>query len=260
MVADLKVPPSERDFQAFRLIKVEQRTTRAVAELLGISQTRVCQIVQRVLEFLIETAPTADDEARRAQAMYVAKEVAADRFDFLFRVAMQSWEDSKGYVTTSRSVGRDSRSVSTTRRNYGDVQYLSAAVRINVMAAKMTASRLPPWQAVTSENEVRPEKRHKSAAVVNEPAVNHPVEDCSTRTSQQPAEAPCEIIAELVSRENGTVSRAERFAFRQHRESEMRTVQEEQSEAATSAAIPLNRHQRRARQALLAKKLAGRKK
>ncbi|QDU27720.1 hypothetical protein ETAA8_28100 [Anatilimnocola aggregata] len=66
MVADLKVPPSERDFQAFRLIKVEQRTTRAVAELLGILQTRVCQIVQRVLEFLIETAPTADDEARRA--------------------------------------------------------------------------------------------------------------------------------------------------------------------------------------------------
>ncbi|WP_145088826.1 hypothetical protein [Anatilimnocola aggregata] len=159
-------------------------------------------------------------------------------------------------MTTSRSVGRDSRSVSTTRRNYGDVQYLSAAVRINVMAAKMTASRLPPWQAVTSESEVRPEKRRKSAAVANEPAVNHPVEDCSTRVSEQQADAPCEIIAELVSRENGTVSRAERFAFRQHRESEMRTVQEEQSDpgpAATSAAIPLNRHQRRARQRLLAK-------
>ncbi len=61
-----RLPPGPRDWHAYRLVKVEQRTTREAAAELKISQTRVCQLIARVVEYLAEVAPGAERSTTRA--------------------------------------------------------------------------------------------------------------------------------------------------------------------------------------------------
>lgn len=62
------LPSPPRDWQAYRLVKVQLLSTRAAAEQLGISQTRVCQLLERVEEYLFEIAPGEETPAARAPA------------------------------------------------------------------------------------------------------------------------------------------------------------------------------------------------
>ncbi|QDU29994.1 Sigma-70, region 4 [Anatilimnocola aggregata] len=272
MVAELHAPPSERDFQVFRLIKVEQRTTREVAEIVGISQTRVCQIVQRVLDFLVATAPADDDEKQRAQRLYVARELAAERFDFLFKAALDSFEESKGEETITRTVNSQFRAgleTSTTRSSCGDVRYLAQAARINVMAAKLAASRLPPWNLAVDES-IADANEHDTSPAPR----NHPLEDCSTEATESPRMAEKKSGQQAVSRGKRYLSRRELIEFFRGIEGRTVPVQEEaegfspreelEQVLATSAPLPdqqpaatgkpLTAKQRRARAKFLQRK------
>ena len=57
MSVSLKLPPSGRDFLVYQRIVVDSASTRTVAEEVRISQTRVRQIVLRVMQWLVETLP-----------------------------------------------------------------------------------------------------------------------------------------------------------------------------------------------------------
>ena len=67
MATNERLPPSGRDFEVYQLITVERKATRDVAKEAGISQTRVCQIVQRVGEFLVEVMPPGTEGDKERQ-------------------------------------------------------------------------------------------------------------------------------------------------------------------------------------------------
>src|SRR5690349_1373993 len=101
MVTQTELPPAARDFEAYRLVKVERQSTRAVAKLLHLSQTRVCQVVSRVAEYLVETTQP-DDDTRREQQLAVARQVAAEQIDFCIKRLHRSYDESCGEMKVVR--------------------------------------------------------------------------------------------------------------------------------------------------------------
>src|SRR5262245_53046759 len=85
------LPPAARDFDAYRLVKVEKRSTRETAKLLRISQTRVCQVISRVGEYLVEVTEPESEE-RRAKQLAVAVQVAAAEIEYCKVRAQRSFD------------------------------------------------------------------------------------------------------------------------------------------------------------------------
>lgn len=136
------IPPGERDLEIYRLVKVEQKSTRMVAEIVGISQTRVCQIVGRVGNFLIETAPAGEKDPQLQKQVNFARQLAGERIDYLIRQATHSFQNSKGMKATIRQVevaGQSPATVTTKRESQGDVKYLLAIARLAVIGSKLPA-------------------------------------------------------------------------------------------------------------------------
>jgi hypothetical protein len=103
------LPPSERDFEIYQMVVGEGQSTRAAAREVGLSQTRIVQICDRVAEWIgSEVPPTA--KLTPAQRLVVAVDIAERRFDFLYSESMEGWRERKGQP--------------------GDVRYLSQAMRI----------------------------------------------------------------------------------------------------------------------------------
>src|SRR5262245_47625734 len=82
MTAFRRLPPSDRDFQIYEAIHVRSETTRSVAERSRISQTRVRQIVKRVVEWLSEILPPEADIAKETEAN-LARRIASDQVQHL---------------------------------------------------------------------------------------------------------------------------------------------------------------------------------
>src|SRR6478609_2277731 len=93
MSTSLPLPPSARDFLAYSRIVVDAASTRTVAEELKISQTRVRQVVKRVLDWLHETLP-AHSEADDAARLNLAQHIAADRLQNFYGIASRSWQQT----------------------------------------------------------------------------------------------------------------------------------------------------------------------
>src|SRR5688572_17483231 len=114
------LPPSARDFEVYRLVKVERYSTRAVAKLLHLSQTRVCQVIARVAEYLVDTTQP-EDEARREQQLAVARQVASEQIDYCMKRALHSFESSCCEFKVDREIkdpsGRVTRT-STKRQSF----------------------------------------------------------------------------------------------------------------------------------------------
>ena len=64
MSATFKLPPTERDFEIYEAVHIAHRSTYSQAEKHQISQTRVRQIVRRVVEWLGEVLPPQADVAK----------------------------------------------------------------------------------------------------------------------------------------------------------------------------------------------------
>ena len=132
----VSLPPSWRDFEAYRLVKIEQISTREAAKTLGISQTRICQVIERVAAFLVQMAPTTIAAEERPRMLYLAEQLAAERIDHLHSQAMASWQESKRPVTTIREVATavNRNAITTTRSSCGDTRYLMVACRLSERA------------------------------------------------------------------------------------------------------------------------------
>jgi len=86
-----KLPPTGRDFIVYQRVVVDGASTRMVAEEAGVSQTRVRQIVIRVMQWLVETLP-ADTELSEAAQLRLAQHIAADRLERFYVEANRYWQ------------------------------------------------------------------------------------------------------------------------------------------------------------------------
>jgi hypothetical protein len=181
--------PSERDWALYQAVRVEQWPTRAVAEGYGISQTRVCQIVQRTAAFIAQavTVPSKEDEAQQLAA---GKQLAADRIDYLYGQAVTCFRHSQG----------KENSCSTGRRSYGDMRYLHAAARLALIASTLPLPRHAWPGELAEEPASEPQPQPKSATRGKQPA-----KTCSAPPVEQPAEpasaasAPTATAAAMLS-------------------------------------------------------------
>ncbi|QDU26788.1 hypothetical protein ETAA8_18710 [Anatilimnocola aggregata] len=104
MIAEAKVPPSGRDFEIYRLAKIEMHTTRLIAKALSLSQTRICQVIARGYRVSAGGGPRRRQRRARERQLALARQLAAERFDVLIGEAMTSFRDSKGPQTIIREV------------------------------------------------------------------------------------------------------------------------------------------------------------
>src|SRR5690606_38058367 len=120
------LPPSWRDFQIYRLVKVERCSTRHAARSLQVSQTRVCQILNRVGEYLGEQLLQADTEEGRQRDFLVAPRLAAEKMESFCNQAMLAWPQPQRVSFVLPDDEADDRNPPVTRLP-GDVRYLVAA-------------------------------------------------------------------------------------------------------------------------------------
>src|SRR4051794_8632332 len=93
MSVSLPLHPTTRDLLVYERITVDCASTREVAAALGISQTRVRQIVKKVVHWLAETLPS-DSDLDDAAAIRVAQHIAADRLQRYLVEANQLWKQT----------------------------------------------------------------------------------------------------------------------------------------------------------------------
>src|SRR6266516_2580502 len=90
MSQSLSLPPSQRDFQVYQRVVVEAVSTRQAAGEFSLSQTRIRQLIQRVIQWLTENLPPQSDTTDAAYLRH-AQHVAADRLTFFYSEAMDGW-------------------------------------------------------------------------------------------------------------------------------------------------------------------------
>jgi hypothetical protein len=94
MSATFKLPPAERDFEIYEAVHVAGCSTWSQAEKYGISQTRVRQLIRRVVEWLGQVLPPQAKVAKE-QEMHLARQIAADRFQYQLEQATELWNETK---------------------------------------------------------------------------------------------------------------------------------------------------------------------
>ena len=129
-----QLPPSDRDFRVFEAVVVYRGTTRDVAERFKISQTRVCQILDKVWDWHDQVLPHQKGQTPPEHRQYAAQLLAADRLDSLYAQSMECFRESRGVQMKHRE--SDSGKCTTTTRSCGDPRYLFAAMRIALAHGK----------------------------------------------------------------------------------------------------------------------------
>ena len=189
--------PSERDWEIYRHVKVEEWSTRTTADAFGISQTRICQIVERVAEYVVATARvlTKEEEAQRLAA---SKLLAAERINHLYGEALRCFQRSKCTEKIVRQSHEHGKSgCTTTRENRGDTRYLQAAARLALLGGT-----LPQMPQRVFETEMPPTNEDCS------PAVAEQAETASAAASTPSATAAAMLSCVEKSRSDSTPATA----------------------------------------------------
>jgi len=229
-----QLPPSDRDFAVFEEVVVARGTTREAAAKFSISQTRVCQILDRVWEFSRQTLPGDAPELSSEQMQRAAQLLAAERLDHLYSLAMQAFEASKANQVKRRE-GEWGSETTTTTSSCGDPRWLQAAMRISLAHGKagvpsgiVTHARAMAATVADERDRLVENFDPTPAAVASiQPAGNRtsPVRDCSEKA--QPGEqqvAPRPANQDASPREDKTSKRLSREQ-RRARESFLAPVQ-----------------------------------
>src|SRR5438132_1107790 len=89
-----KLPPADRDFEIYESVHIQHRSTWHMAERHNVSQTRVRQIIRRVVEWLGEVIPPQAKVAKE-QELYLARQIAADRFQHQLEEITELWTETR---------------------------------------------------------------------------------------------------------------------------------------------------------------------
>ena len=135
-----RIPPSDRDFDVFEDLVVGGSTTRATAYEFKISQTRVCQIVARVRQW-IKALLGDTDGLTPEQQLKLAIGIAGDRLDFLYNKAIVGWNSTQGSMEKTQILP-NGNAITTQVECYGEPRYLIAAGRLVLMRSKLHTSGL----------------------------------------------------------------------------------------------------------------------
>jgi hypothetical protein len=128
--------PSDRDWAVYRYVKVEQWSTRITAKQFKISQTRVCQIVERVGKFFVKHSPVLSKEDL-AQRLEASRQLAAEKLDYLYGEAMDCFYRSK-------TAARDSA---------GTARYANLVGRLILMSTKLPPPLLREYETAEDSEE-----------------------------------------------------------------------------------------------------------
>lgn len=131
-------PPTWMDFYVYRLVKIELHSLASTAASLGITGARVCEVVIRVGDYLLASAPGTDDEAERRKQLQVSMQLAAERIEFLHSQAMQAFRRSQQEtIKLGKARGKDGRPEYETHISPGDPKFLMAAAKLALIATKL---------------------------------------------------------------------------------------------------------------------------
>ncbi|MDX1945722.1 MAG: hypothetical protein SFU86_10025, partial [Pirellulaceae bacterium] len=129
-LGNAKMPPTDRDFEIYREVVLGGQSTRHVAGRHGLSQTRVRQLMKRVLEFLMRAVPEKIPEQTKERRLYVAEQLARMHLEHLHHESLAMWEASK------KAAGAG---------GLGKTCYLAAATRIMATLAKVPVHEWPDF-------------------------------------------------------------------------------------------------------------------
>jgi hypothetical protein len=255
--------PSFRDFELYKFVKIERHSTREAAEAFGISQTRVRQILDAIIDYLTECVPF-NENGERTDRLQVAEQLAREQLEYLYGQAMEWWR----------------RSVSDHRSGSGmpKASYLALAARITMCMARVPVHEPPRWgrgqesgakgqESEDREDEpciaatsARDEGVQGSGFRVQEESSQHsPVEECSLSGVSmdigkhgEPLEidatdstpSPYEPVQQLKARAKREFLRPAQATSAALVES----LERVDGEPANTSRRPLNRQERRARQ------------
>jgi hypothetical protein len=229
------MPPSPRDLEVYEFVAVRSKTTREAAAAFGISQTRVRQVLARVVEFLVQVVPADDDEHTQERKLAAAQWAAGMRLDFLYGQAMEMWRRSQE-PTQSSPIG------------LGKVCYLNQAMRVALAAAKVPMRSMPALFAIEEPTErlvANPPVRDCSENVVSRGQASAHVSQPQFATGD--AETTCRTLDEIKAEARRTFLRPAQAAG-----AEPVRLPEGGAADATSLS-PLSRKERRRRERMMAR-------
>ena len=172
-----EMPPGERAFEVYRLIEVVGLSTRAAAQQIGLSQTRVVQLRNSV-ESWVARQPNASAGLTKQQRVQAAEYKAGLRLDHLYSLALEAFRQSQGPEIVSEEGSGGARTI-TTKLSQGNTRYLQMAMRI---AAQQSRIPLTPI-ACDCGDEAELSVRQADPVMVSPPE-----EDCSPASAEQ---SPC---------------------------------------------------------------------
>jgi len=175
-----KLPPSERDFNVYRFVKFECNSTREAAHEFRISQTRVRQVIARVVEFLLDSVPRGPetDDEQLDQRLVVAEQLARAQLEYLYERAIKAFEDTHHEDIHGNLLP-------------GKICYLSIAARITLWMSKVPVQPLPVFRQ--DEEEFDPDEPY-SQPDLSAPAVQQLRQEMLAEIEK--AEAAAEIMSE----------------------------------------------------------------
>lgn len=186
-----RLPPDWLDFEIYRLVKVEQLSTRKTAVSLQLSQTRICQIVRRVDEYVGDLLVSTDGPERRHRELLIAEQIAAEQVAALNREAMLAFRRSQESVIFVEK-GEDGEPEEITRwKNPGEVRYLMAAARLALQQAKLPTPKLAFLEAAQGPDDLDNEDEVDESDEDDEVSLQSPPSGaCSTAPAAEQVTSP----------------------------------------------------------------------
>lgn len=148
-----QLPPGSRDFEAYRLMAVEGLSTREAAAAMRLSQTRVIQLRDRVVDWIAVELPRLETHPPE-QRLLAAEYLAVERMEFLYGTSLKAWRQSQGTETVERRSGVTGDTSTVVRTSHGNVRYLQQAMRIAKEMGKLPRRSLPMAVDEADEEEV----------------------------------------------------------------------------------------------------------
>src|SRR5947199_2970958 len=137
-----KLPPTDRDFEIYEAVHIRHQSTWILADRHRISQTRVRQIIRRVVEWLGEVLPPQTKVAKE-QELRLAREIAADRFQHQLEEITDLWQETR----ESKSAGIRIR-LTTAQARLGVVGGVAAGLAADAIDGLPVPAYEPPPEPV----------------------------------------------------------------------------------------------------------------
>jgi len=247
-----KLPPSQRDFEVYRFVKIEHHSTRQAAGQFNISQSRVRQVLAAIVEYLVDTVPV-DEEGKCVERLQVAEQLAREQLEFLYGQAIEWWQHSVHDWRSGSALPKPS--------------YLALAARITMCMSRVPVHAPPRWSAEGDErDELGGLAEVPEASGTPTPHFDHPpVEECSAPAASRNAiptsqpqpkigsdlpEPSCKSLEEIKAEARRRFLRPAQATASQNLESPASGDDESPAADPLPARPPLNRKERRARERL----------